>query len=99
MKDKKGILRSDSNTVCLEERSASLPGPGAYNIRQNFGDVKRGVGFARASRYAKGSLFGSDSLDELDRIVGPGSYNLKSTIPQLQRWVKEKIREKSGKLF
>lgn len=73
---KKGILRSDSNTVCLDERSASLPGPGSYNIRREFGDVRRGVGFARASRYVKGSLFGSDSVDELERMVGPGTYKL-----------------------
>ena len=75
LKTKKGVLRSDSNTVCIDEPSdGSLIGPGSYNIRQKFGNVKKGVGFAKASRYAKGSLFGMDNMDELDKIVGPGSY-------------------------
>lgn len=74
-------MRSDSQTVCLEERTASLPGPGAYNIRQDICGKKKGVGFARAGRYTKGSLFGCESLDELDRIVGPGKYTIKSTVP------------------
>jgi hypothetical protein len=34
LKTKKGVLRSDSNTVCIDEpNDGSLIGPGSYNIR------------------------------------------------------------------
>ena len=75
------------NLEQTRSRSAQ-PGPGSYNILRELGNPKKGVGFAKSTRYTKGSMFGPEEIDELDRIVGPGYYQIKSTIPQLQGWVR-----------
>ena len=81
-------LEERSRSAHLGHQSKSPVGPGSYNISGQIGNPKKGVGFAKSTRYTKGSMFGPDDVDELDRIVGPGYYQIKSTVPQLQGWVK-----------
>lgn len=93
--DDRATADSDRENMYLRSKSLEYDqinknpvGPGSYNLVGQIGNPKRGVGFAKSVRYTKGSMFGPEELDELDRIVGPGYYNIKSTIPQLQGWVR-----------
>lgn len=70
-----------SKSAQQEHKGKDPISPGSYNIAQQIGNPKKGVGFAKSTRYTKGSMFGPEEIDELDRIVGPGYYQIKSTIP------------------
>jgi len=59
-----------------------LPGPGSYSISRDLGQE---AGF----KYQKPL---SESISEMLHEVGPGSYNIESTVPQLQYWVKRKLQ-------
>ena len=61
------------------------PGPGAYNIRGNICS-KKGKSFGKPPRKLNFSF--DDS-----RFVGPGSYNIKSTVPQVQPWERDKLAD------
>lgn len=67
-------------------RKEGTPGPGDYNIA-------KGIGF-RGPKFPKSRRKGPANVDP-DIEVGPGTYDIKNTVPQLQPW-EEKAQKEAG---
>lgn len=70
----------------FKKKSDHVPGPGDYNLA-------KGVGF-RGPRFPKSVRQGPANVDP-DIEVGPGTYDIKNTVPQLQPW-EEKAQKEAG---
>ena len=69
----------------LQKRPRITPGPGSYNLRQEFGSGQAVV-WKPKKQYLR--------IEDLVVMPGPGTYDIKSTIPQMQDYEKVKMENR-----
>ena len=77
----------------LGRGTSSGPGIGAYNVPRDGVEYSTGTTFGTAKRKQE------NNVDEVFPLPGPGSYTIKSTIPQLQIYEQQKmdiLEDKAG---
>ena len=70
----------------MPSKTDAFPGPGKYEMTQGVGN--RGPKMAKALRRGLATV-------DADIEVGPGTYDIKNTVPQLQPW-EEKAQKEAG---
>jgi hypothetical protein len=78
------IIGTGLRSGMSRRRQEATPGPGDYNISLGLG--KLGVGFAKSERRGP-------AVVDPDIEVGPATYDIKSTVPQLQPWEENAQKE------
>lgn len=90
-KKQPGASFSTSVRPFMRKSKSVTPGPGQYDLREGIGS-KRAVNWGKPKRSSLEKI-SNEIFQELGD-VGPTSYNIKSTFPQVQDWERWKLENK-----
>ena len=83
-KTRTSMFPRSMRSTAERSNSANVPGVGDYVIEREGANLRTGFSFTTATRNPRKRL-------EVFPLPGPGAYNLKHTIPQLQKYEQDKL--------